>query len=276
MKIGKKIRKHFSITTTRFNQQNELRKIKEYRNSSLDQVAAAITSVKNKNFTKEDRQAFQNCENYRNELLQDETLISYEIFGSDQTAKVKDICKNAASSQEWCQFLYFLAKKTKASNILEIGTNLGISGSYTLESIRDYPNAKLTTMEGLPQLCKISGKQFASLVPSDKYDIIEGLFDTTFPKLLTDAIQFDLLFIDGNHQKEPTLHYFEALKNKINSPAIFVFDDINWSSDMQEAWEIIKNDSGVNFTIDLYKQGVVIIDQQDSNQNVQFSLHLAY
>ena len=276
MKIGKRIRKHLHITSVRFNQQNELRRISRYQNSSLHHVVAALTCVKNGDFTKDDQKAFEKCENYRNSLLQDETLISYEIFGSDKKAKVMDICRNAASSPTWGQFLYFLSAKINPSNILEIGTNLGISGCYALESIRDSTDAKLITMEGLPQLCEISDKQFASIVPSNKYDIREGLFDTTFPKLLTDTIRFDLLFVDGNHQKEPTLHYFETLKNKINSPAIFVFDDINWSSDMQRAWEIIKSDSQVNFTIDLYKQGIVIIDEKEPAKNVHFSLHLAY
>ncbi len=274
--IDKKIRKHLSITRSRLNQKKELERISKYDNSTLNDIVESISKVKSADFTDEDLQAFQSCENYRTELLRDETLISYEIFGSDKTAKVKDICKNAASSKKWCEFLYFLSKKNNPSTILEIGTNLGISGCYALESIKKDSNARFITMEGLSQLCEIAGKQFATIVPSSKYDIKEGLFDLTFPQLLKEDVRFNLLFIDGNHKKEPTITYFMALKDKIKSPAIFVFDDINWSKEMREAWEVIKNDSDVNFAIDLYKQGIVIIDEQESEKNVQFSLHLAY
>ncbi|WP_373516939.1 O-methyltransferase [Pricia sp.] len=274
--IEKKIRKHLSITRTRLNQKKELEKISKYKNSTLQKVVEAVSTVLNSNYKEEDRQAFQNCENYRTELLQDETLISYQIFGSDKTAMVKDICKNAASSKKWCEFLYFLSKKTAPSLILEIGTNLGISGCYVLKSIQNSPQAQFVTMEGLSQLCEISGDQFATMAPVSKYDIREGLFDATFPQLLKEDVHFDLLFIDGNHQKEPTIKYFKALKDKIKSPAIFVFDDINWSHEMKEAWDLLKRDSSVNFTIDLYKQGIVILDKQETEKNVQFNLHLGY
>lgn len=274
--IEKKIRKHLSITRTRLNQKKELKKISKYKNGTLQKVVEALLTVINSNFKEEDFQAFQNCEKYRAELLQDETLISYEIFGSDKTAMVKDICQNAASSKIWCEFFYFLSKKNNPTTILEIGTNLGVSGCYALESIKNDSIAKFITMEGLPQLCKIAGHQFSSIAPTSKYDIREGLFDATFPQLLKEDIFFDLLFIDGNHQKEPTITYFKTLKDKIKSRALFVFDDINWSDEMKEAWELIKNDNDVNFAIDLYKQGIVIIDKNESEKNVQFALHLAY
>jgi predicted O-methyltransferase YrrM len=274
--MKKKIQKHLSIIRTRLNQKNELQRLSQYNNGTLNKVATALSRVKNGDFTDGDRQAFQNCEKYRTGLLQDETLISYDIFGSDKTARVKDICQNAASGKKWCQFLYFLSKETHPENILEIGTNLGISGCYALESLKNNKGAKFITMEGLSQLCKISADRFASIAPDSKFDIREGLFDITFPKLLKDEVRFDLLFIDGNHQKEPTISYFNALKDRIKSPAIFVFDDINWSTKMKEAWRTIKNDSEVNFAVDLYKQGIIIIDEQEPEQHIFFDLHLAY
>jgi len=45
---------------------------------------------------------------------------------------------------------------------------------------------------------------------------------------------------------------------------------------MIKAWNIIKNDNDVNYSIDLYQQGIVIIDNNDSNKNIKFKLHLSY
>lgn len=272
----RKIRKHLLITGTRLNQKKELKQIANYKNNALNKVIASLLKVKNSDYSDKDRQVFANCEKYRTHLLRDETLISYEIFGSNKTAPVKDICKNAASGRKWCEFLYFLVKITSPSVTLEIGTNLGISGCYVLEGIKDNKDAKFITMEGLSQLCEISAKQFATIAPASHYDIREGLFDSTFPVLLKEDIRFNLIFIDGNHRKEPTIAYFNSLKAKISSPSTFIFDDINWSAEMKEAWEVIKNDKDVTFAIDLYKQGVVIIDDQASAKKVDFKFHLAY
>ena len=55
-----------------------------------------------------------------------------------------------------------------------------------------------------------------------------------------------------------------------------IFDDINWSKDMQSAWEIIKSDQDVCYSIDLFKWGIIIIDKSVSDRNIHFNLHLSY
>ena len=67
----------------------------------------------------------------------------------------------------------------------------------------------------------------------------------------------DLAFIDGNHRKEPTLRYFDTLLAKINNASILIFDDIHWSAEMEEAWEIIKMHSSVTLSIDLFFIGLI-------------------
>jgi predicted O-methyltransferase YrrM len=272
----KRFRKHYLIAGRRLNQKNELNRISQYKNSSLQIILDAFLQVKNSKYSEVDKKAFHRCENYRKKLLQDNTVISYELFDSDKTAIVKDICKNAASGKKWCEFLYYLCRNSVSPTVLEIGTNLGISGCYVIEAIKDKPESHFTTLEGLQKLCEISAQQFTSLAPASKFDIIQGLFDTTFPALLEEPVSFNLIFIDGNHQKQPTLKYFKELKSRINTPMIFVFDDINWSKGMNDAWNEIKNDDQVNFTIDLYKQGVVVVDKKESAKNIGFSLHLDY
>lgn len=270
-----KISKHRLILKRRLNQQKVLNEISEIENNTLKQFLTTFNSTKAKTSAKEDLDAFSNCERYRAKLLADNTQISYEIFSSDRTASVQHICKNAASGKKWCQFLYHLVKSINKPTILEIGTNLGVSGSYLLEGLRN-KNGKLTTMEGLPQLCEIASNQFSNIVPNSKFEILQGLYDDTFPKVLKKEDTYNLIFIDGNHKKSPTIEYFEALKSRIGETAIFVFDDINWSHEMKEAWKIIKADEDVNFSIDMYRQGIIIIDRNEHQKKLEFNLHLAY
>jgi hypothetical protein len=51
---------------------------------------------------------------------------------------------------------------------------------------------------------------------------------------------FALIYFDGNHQKKATLDYFDLLL-PITNNTVWIFDDIHWSSEMDEAWEMIKN-----------------------------------
>ena len=82
-------------------------------------------------------------------------------------------------------------------------------------------------------------------------------FNDTLPALLNFLPFVDLAFVDGNHQKEPTLHYFKLLLAKVKEGSILVFDDIHWSEGMEEAWEEIKKHEQVMLTIDLFFIGIV-------------------
>lgn len=270
-----KFSKHVLICKRRFKQKAVLKRLSGINNLILKRVISAITETLSDSFSEQDRKAFDRCEAYRKELLQDQTEINYRVFGSDKTARVTEICRIAPSSAKWCRFLFKLVQETESREILEIGTNLGISGSYILEALKD-KGGKLTTMEGLPQLCEIARGQFSKIVPNSQFRVIQGLYDDTFPEIMEERIEFNLIFVDGNHKKLPTLQYFQELKSSIGQTAIFVFDDIYWSEEMMEAWQIIQNDPDVNFSIDLYMMGIAIIDKGESIKNSCFSLHLAY
>lgn len=261
------------ILKRRIHQKNELRDISSCNNETLTKIINAFQSVRENKHQPEDILAFSRSEKYRESLLKDETEVTYEVFSSDRIAKVKNICKIAASRQKWCQFLYKITQQITTPKVLEIGTNLGVSGTYILEAIKD-KGGRFITMEGLPKLCEISGTAFSRI--NSHFEIVEGLYETTFPVVLEKNIDFNVLFIDGNHRKEPTLHYFQELKRKVSSPAIFIFDDIYWSNEMKEAWTILKNDKDANFSIDLYEQGIIIIDKNERIKGKHFSLHLSY
>ena len=271
-----KLIKHYKILFRILNQSKEIKRINEYKNYSLHKILKAFNKVKYSNFNVNEINSFKECETYRQFSLENKNLISYEVFGINKKEMVKNICRKGASKIKFCQLIYCIINKLNSSSVLEIGTNVGVSGSYILKALQNQTGGKFITMEGIPELCKISSKQFSSISDNKNYEIIEGLYDFTFPILLKKNYLFDFIFIDGNHKKKSTVDYFNLLKNKISKNTIFIFDDINWSKGMKKAWNIIINDDDVNYSIDLYQQGIVIIDKNDSNKNVNFKLHLSY
>ncbi|MDG5821186.1 hypothetical protein [Natronococcus sp. A-GB7] len=57
-------------------------------------------------------------------------------------------------------------------------------------------------------------------------------------------------FLDGHHQKDATLEYFDALYDVANENATVVFDDVNgYSSGMDEAWNEISADPRVDLSV---------------------------
>jgi predicted O-methyltransferase YrrM len=88
-------------------------------------------------------------------------------------------------------------------------------------------------------------------------------FKTQTPKPKTQ----NLIYFDGNHSKIATLDYFEALLPTISNESVWIFDDIHWSPDMEEAWEIIKKHPKVTVTIDTFQWGLVFFRREQEKEH---------
>ncbi|UCG26655.1 MAG: SAM-dependent methyltransferase, partial [Bacteroidales bacterium] len=71
----------------------------------------------------------------------------------------------------------------------------------------------------------------------------------------------------GDHRKENVIDYFMTCLPFRNNNTIFIFDDIHWSVDMEDAWKIIKKHPEVKVTIDLFQLGVVFFRTELSKQD---------
>ncbi|NJW53676.1 O-methyltransferase [Salinimicrobium oceani] len=79
--------------------------------------------------------------------------------------------------------------------------------------------------------------------------------------------KYSLLYIDGNHQKEATLSYFEKLLPTVHNDSVMIFDDIHWSAGMEEAWEEIKAHPEVRVTIDTFQWGLVFFRREQEKEH---------
>ena len=82
----------------------------------------------------------------------------------------------------------------------------------------------------------------------------------------------NLVYFDGNHQKEATLKYFELLLPRAHNESVFIFDDIHWSKGMEEAWEEIKAHPRVRVTIDSFFWGIVFFRQEQEKEHFTIRL----
>jgi len=229
--------------------------------------------IKNIKNDKKSYADYAEIEQLRQSLLSDHSEIDVEDFGAGSTViktnrrVVSRIAASSLKPRRFAQLLYRIVQFYRPQTILELGTSFGISTAYLA---RANPSASVYTLEGAAAIAMIAEQNFRQL-QLQNVKLVQGSFDTTFSNLVNSLESIDLAFIDGNHKKLPTLSYFEQLLTKSNLDSIFIFDDIHWSAEMEEAWEQIKNHPSVTLSIDLFFIGLVFF-KKDFKVKQHFSL----
>jgi predicted O-methyltransferase YrrM len=118
-----------------------------------------------------------------------------------------------------------------------MGTSVGLSGAYIATALKANGSGKLITLEGCPSTAKLAEDTFLAVGVADMVSLIVGPFQSTLAGVLEEQSPFGLVFIDGHHQREPTLAYFEQIRAHLSPEAVVIFDDIRWSEGMREAWQ---------------------------------------
>jgi predicted O-methyltransferase YrrM len=197
-------------------------------------------------------------EKYRSELSKNPQLLKPIDLGAGTKVRQKNktigsMSKKASVSRGYGQLLYRLSCYYKPDNIIELGTALGISTMYLAIG---NPMAKVITVEGNPQLAEIASKSFAAK-KLNNITLINSTFDDSLARLSLETSTNTLVFIDGNHTFKATMKYFEVFGKTVDSANIIVFDDINWSEQMMQAWKSITESVHSGVLVDLFHMGIL-------------------
>lgn len=208
---------------------------------------------------------FNKIEALRNALLHDERLVYVVDFGTqkDSVRSVSKIAKSSLKAAKFGQLFYRIIRSTAATNVLELGTSLGVTTAYLAAGNQ---NIKCVSLEGSPELARLARKNFEEL-KIENIDIVIGNIDLTLGHVLGDFENLDFVFIDANHRSGSVLNYFELILNKLHKDSVLVIDDIYWSDDMEYAWEEIKNHPNVTTSIDLFTLGIVFFNTDLNKQH---------
>ncbi len=227
---------------------------------------------------------YEVLKSYRKSLLENKNTIEVTDFGAgsrvfkSNTREIAKIAQTAGITPKNAELLFRIVHYFQPKSILEIGTSLGLATSAL--SLGN-SNAKIITLEGCPNTMATAKKMFqvsSFKFPNNAVDFVNTEFNLFFENLKPQI--FDLVYFDGNHSKKATLEYFEALLPTISNDSVWIFDDIHWSADMEEAWEIIKNHPKVSVTIDTFQWGILFFRAEQVkehfiiNPNKTISSHL--
>ncbi|MEO6894937.1 MAG: class I SAM-dependent methyltransferase [Ginsengibacter sp.] len=206
---------------------------------------------------------YSQIENLRKQLLADNNWIEVEDFGAGSAKfpfkkrKIKEIAASSLKKKKYAQLLFRIAQYYKAKTIVELGTSFGISTSYLASA---NPLSNVYTFEGASNIAAIAQQNFKKEGLAN-IELIQGDFANTLPVNEEKTGIIDLLFVDGNHRKNATIDYFKLFLKKSSKNSIFIFDDIHWSEEMEEAWEIIKAHPSVTLSIDLFFIGLIFFSE---------------
>lgn len=218
---------------------------------------------------KVDSPYFDRIESLRRQLAANSTELKVMDFGTggqkqmEYSSSIARIAKRSAVSPREGRLLYNLVQYFRPERILELGTSLGLGTAY-LAATND--EAKVSTIEGSPATARIAEKNLEFLELSN-IEVFTGEFSEHLHPVLKKMQMVDMVYFDGNHRKMPTLEYFEACKAYAHSDALFIFDDIHWSKEMEEAWKIICSDGKVTLSIDLFSLGMVFFRKEITKQH---------
>lgn len=209
--------------------------------------------------------AFRDIERERERLKKSMRRIKTKDYGTgnDRKAKVSHIAHKSLKPRKWAQLLFRVVNFSKANDVLELGTSLGITTAYLAAADS---GIRCITLEGSPDTANVARKTFDTLHLKN-IEIIEGNIDETLSQALLRFKQLDVVFFDANHREKPTLNYFGQCLQLAHNNTIFIFDDIYWSKEMGNAWKQIKKNGKITSTIDLFDLGIVFFNSNLPKKN---------
>lgn len=226
---------------------------------------------------------------FRRELAQSKASIEVTDLGSGSrvgqlnktSKKVHSMLRHAGASKKRQRLLYRLGAYFKPTQILELGTHLGMG--TTALCLGAKPN-RLITVEGCPETAQFTQNNFEvwgsnnpelnaiELINNNFEDFLKALHQdlNTLQDLKSARSSqntFDLIYLDGHHDGPATLRYFESLKKYTHDNTILIIDDIHWSIGMSAAWQQIISDPKVSVSIDIFFCGFLFFHPTQAKED---------
>lgn len=212
-----------------------------------------------------DEAAVIRIEQVRNGLLADDRPLVDGTLGDaglyDQNITVGQAAK-ASAPITTLQFLLSLCREYQPASAIELGTNVGVSSAYLATGMN---RGVLQTLEASPYRLRVAQSIHKDLGLS-RIRYRQGLFKDTLESSLEGLDPIDMAFIDGHHQFQPTLDYFEAIWRRSVEGCLFIFDDIRWSPGMKQAWKVLRADPRITVAVDLRRISVCVTTRSPTSK----------
>lgn len=259
----KPAKKVVSLATTTWRKARtpaEVASLADFPDPAGKQLADVLRCMRAAEFDQESKKWIEKIEAKRREMLVCNAPLvqdsSVEPGPYDLGSTVSSACK-VSKSQQPATLLHLLIREFQPTTAVELGTNVGISSAYQAAAMNMNGKGHLVTLEASPYRARQAENLHKSL-GLENVTYVLGYFAETLDNVLSRLKTVDYAFIDGHHQLQPTLDYFDKIWPHTSENAVVVFDDIRWSDGMKQAWKILKQDPRMKISVDLYSVGICI------------------
>ncbi|UMB61358.1 class I SAM-dependent methyltransferase [Lutibacter sp. A80] len=194
-----------------------------------------------------------NCFTIKTAASKKQKLVTILNYFKNNNIEIPNITKKQAL------LLIRIVTYFKPKSILELETSFGFNTA--LLSIGN-PKAAVTTIKNN----KTINKEAAALFNNIELLNITLINSNLKNKLINNS-QFDFIYFDKTHQKTTLLNNFKDCLVASHNNSVFIFNAINSSKELQEAWEEIKNNPKVTITINTYFYGIVFFRTEQARQH---------
>ena len=217
----------------------------------------------------------ETIEGLRDALADSERTISYRDFGAgnpgddltaeqmargrDRVISVRDVIRHGNLGRRYRLLLFHLIRRLKPRLCVELGTSLGMSCAYQAAALRLNGGGHLVTLEGCENTAAMARENLTRLGLDEAVTIVVGRFQDTLDGVLTEHAPVDFAFVDGHHDGDATVGYYEKLAANASGDAVLVFDDIQWYESMKLAWQRIATDPGASVAIHCGVVGAILL-----------------
>ncbi len=216
--------------------------------------------------------AYHNLKALRNKLIYNQDLVKVKhyseaskVFQSNHQ-KISTIVKGEGSSYKKQKQLYRITNYFKPKNVLELGTSVGL-GSAAMAIASN--NSIIKTVEVNKNISDIAKKVFKSYQLKN-IQIDTSSFKDFFKK--SNYENLDLVYLDGTCDKESTIENFNSLLKYSHNESVFIINNIYWSKEMTEAWNIIKKQKEITVSIDTFYWGFLFFRKEQPKQHFTIRL----
>jgi predicted O-methyltransferase YrrM len=187
-----------------------------------------------------------------------EELVELTADGRPSARLVAELTRIGSVSPRWALVLFMLVRRLEPASCLELGTCVGISAAYQGAALELNGSGRLVTLEAGSARAALAERNLADLGVR-RATVRVGLFQDTLESTMGELAPIEYAFVDGHHERDATIQYFEQLLLHAAENAVLVFDDINWSPGMRDAWAAIRNDRRVRLWTDVTRFGICVV-----------------
>jgi precorrin-6B methylase 2 len=274
MRIIKKIVKKMLRIMLGFLSISKLNRLRKLNIPVAEKIARAMDETLNNHLSPEEEKWVDKIEELRKRLINSSMTISITDYGAGssnirRTEKESDkgvvalttigkVCK-ASKPYFWALFLSKLVREFEPLKCIELGTCLGVSAAYLAFNQKLVEKGSIVTLEGSESLAFLA-KENLDALGLENATVVFGKFQDTLDMVLDEHQPIDFAFIDGHHDEEATIIYFQQLQPYLQKESIVIFDDISWSRGMRNAWKKIRENEKVKISLDLRIMGICVLD----------------